>query len=59
MVAPKKAAGVAALLTVIPTMGYAYWSPEASPYLAVVNTVLIAAALYLMMSSADDAVAPA
>jgi len=59
MVAPRKAAAVTALLTVFPTTAYATMSPEASPYLAVVNTVLIATALYLMMSPADDAVSPA
>lgn len=46
-------AGLAALLGLIPTAGYAVWSPEMFPYVAVLNTVLIATAVYLMMSPSD------
>lgn len=52
MVTPRQAT-LAALLAVVPTAGYAVWSPEAFPYVAVLNTVLIAAALYVMTSPAE------
>ncbi len=54
MVTPQKAALVA-LLALIPTAGYAVWSPETVSYIAVVNTVLIAGAVYLMLSPTEDA----
>jgi hypothetical protein len=58
MVTPRQAA-LAALLGLAPTVGYAVWSPEAFPYVAVLNTVLIAAALYVMMSPSEDSASPA
>jgi hypothetical protein len=58
MVSPRQA-GLAALLAVVPTTGYAVWSPEAFPYVSVVNVVLITAALYVMMSPAHEAGSPA
>ncbi|MDZ7688906.1 MAG: hypothetical protein U5J64_09340 [Halobacteriales archaeon] len=52
MVTPRQATLVA-LLALVPTAGYAFWSPESTPYLAVVNTVLITAAVYFMLSPAE------
>ena len=49
-------------MALIPTTGYAVWSPETIPYIAVVNTVLITASVYLMLSpaeSAEDVASPA
>jgi hypothetical protein len=43
-------AGLVALLGLIPTAAYAVQSPEVFPYVAILNTVLIAAAVYLMLS---------
>ncbi|MFP4174269.1 MAG: cytochrome-ba3 oxidase subunit [Halobacteriales archaeon] len=50
---------LAALLGVVPTTGYAVWSPEMFPYVSVVNVVLITAALYLMTSPSADSASPA
>ena len=58
MVTSRQAA-FAALLGVIPTTGYAVWSPEAFPYVSVVNVLLITASLYLMTSPAEEAGSPA
>jgi hypothetical protein len=52
-------AGFAALLGLVPTTGYALWSPEMFPYVSVVNVVLITMALYLMMSPSQESVTPA
>jgi len=57
MVSPQTAGTIMVLLGIVPTAGYAVWSPEVASYLAVVNTVLIAASMYLMLSPADEAVA--
>lgn len=58
MVSPRQV-GLLALLAVVPTTGYAVRGPELFPYVAVVNVVLITAALYVMMSPADEAGSPA
>lgn len=58
MVTPRQAALVA-LLALLPTAGYAVWSPEMFPYVAVLNTALIVAALYVMMSPSEDSASPA
>jgi hypothetical protein len=58
MVTTRQAA-VAALLGVVPTTGYALWSPEAFPYVSVLNVVLIFVALYLMVSPAEESGSPA
>ena len=47
-------AGLVAFLGLIPTAAYAVQSPEVFPYVAVLNTVLISAAVYLMLSPAGD-----
>lgn len=57
-VTPRQAALVA-LLALLPTAGYAVWSPETFPYVAVLNTALIGAALYVMMSPSEDSASPA
>ena len=57
MVSPQKVGTALVLLGVVPTAGYALWSPEVASYLAVVNTVLIALSVYLMLSPTDESVA--
>ncbi|MCX2819134.1 hypothetical protein EGH25_07185 [Haladaptatus sp. F3-133] len=58
MVTPRQAI-FATALGLVPTTGYAVWSPEVFPYVAVVNVVLITVALYLMMSPSQESVSPA
>jgi len=52
-------AALVALLGLLPVVGYAVWSTELSPYLAVVNTVIISVAFYLMLSPSDSEVTSA
>ena len=52
-------AGLVAFLGLIPTAAYAVQSPEVFPYVAVLNTALIGAALYVMMSPSEDSASPA
>ena len=58
MVTPRQA-GLAALLGLVPTTGYAVSTPEVFPYVSVVNVVLIGTALFLMTSPAEEAGSPA
>lgn len=53
MLTPRQATLVA-LAALVPTTAYAVWSPEVTPYMALVNVVIMATAFFLMMGPSDN-----